>query len=50
MAEIMNAQGLDASEFCHAPKPFSKIPRMRLFETTFDRGFGFAGNTYSWRP
>ena len=28
MAKIMNAQRLDAREFCHASKPFPKIPRL----------------------
>src|ERR1035438_10398428 len=43
MAEIMNAQGLDAREFSHSTKPFPKIPRMRFFEIAFEPRVGLCG-------
>jgi len=36
----MNAQGFDASEFCHPPEPFPKIPRVWSFKISFEPRIG----------
>ena len=43
MAEIMDAQRIDACEFRHSPKPFPKIPGMRSLEVAFEARVGLSG-------
>jgi hypothetical protein len=50
MAEIVDAESLDASKLCHTPKPFPQSPRVRSFEITFEPRVRLAGITYSWWP
>jgi len=41
MAEIVDAQSIDACKLCHAPKSLPKIPCMRSFEIAFEPQVGF---------
>lgn len=41
MAEIVDAQSIDACKLCRAPKSLPKIPCVRSFEIAFERRVEF---------